>query len=46
MVHFRKRLTPAIVGEINELIIKKAITEKSKKEDDWDDEDDDLDDDK
>ena len=34
MVHFRKRLTPAIVGEINELIIKKAITEKSKKEDD------------
>jgi len=34
MVHFRKRLTPAIVGEINEMIIKHAIKEESKDDDD------------
>jgi hypothetical protein len=34
MVHFRKRLTPTIVGEINEMIIKNAIKENSKDDDD------------
>ena len=34
MVHFRKRLTPTIVGEINEMIIKNAITEVSREDDD------------
>ncbi len=30
MVYFRKRLTPEILGEINELIIKRAIEEQAK----------------
>jgi len=34
MVHFRKRMTSTIVGEINEMIIKNAITEDSKEDDD------------
>jgi hypothetical protein len=39
MVHFRKRLTPEIMGEINELIIAKAKSSKPviRKEDDLDD---------
>jgi len=28
MVHFRKRLTPEILGEINELVIQKALEKK------------------
>jgi hypothetical protein len=34
MVHFRKRLTPAIIGEINEMIIKHTIKDDSKDDDD------------
>lgn len=34
MVHFRKRLTPSIVGEINEMIIKNATEDQSHKDDD------------
>lgn len=33
MVHFRKRLTPSIVGEINEMIIKNAEKEDSSDDD-------------
>lgn len=33
MVHFRKRLTPSIVGEINEMIIKNAEKEDSNEDD-------------
>lgn len=36
MVHFRKRLTPSIVGEINEMIIKNAEKEDSNEDDDGD----------
>ena len=36
MVHFRKRLTPSIVGEINEMIIQNAEKEESNKDDDGD----------
>jgi IS5 family transposase len=34
MVYFRKRLTPEILGEINEMIIQKAETEERSDEDD------------
>lgn len=34
MVYFRKRLTPEILGEINELIIQKAAAEKANDEPD------------
>jgi len=34
MVHFRKRLTPEILGEINELIVKRAKENKSKNDSD------------
>lgn len=34
MVHFRKRLTPSIVGEINEMIIENAKAGQSHKDDD------------
>lgn len=34
MVYFRKRLTPEILGEINEMIIQKAETEEKSDEDD------------
>ena len=34
MVYFRKRLTPEILGEINEMIIQKAETEEISDEDD------------
>lgn len=37
MVHFRKRLTPAIIGEINELIIKNAEKDNTDENDDDDD---------
>ena len=37
MVYFRKRLTPEIIGEINEMILREAVTE----EDDSDNDDDD-----
>ena len=36
MVHFRKRLTPSIVGEINEMIIKNVEKEDSNEDDDGD----------
>jgi len=36
MVHFRKRLTHSIVGEINEMIIKNAEKEDSNEDDDGD----------
>ena len=36
MVYFRKRLTPSIVGEINEMIIKNAEKEDSNEDDDGD----------
>ena len=37
MVYFRKRLTPEVLGEINEMIIRDAKTRESKKDDDDDD---------
>lgn len=39
MVHFRKRLTPEVLGEINELIIAKALLPKQEKPKDNDDDD-------
>lgn len=33
MVYFRKRLTPAILGEINEMILEKQVSSKPKDED-------------
>ena len=41
MVYFRKRLTPEILGEINELIIQKAQSEEVENEDDGSDDEDD-----
>lgn len=37
MVYFRKRLTPKVLGEINEMIIRDAKARESKKDDDDDD---------
>ena len=37
MVYFRKRLTPEVLGEINEMIITKAQPPKQEKENDDDD---------
>ena len=37
MVYFRKRLTPEVLGEINEMIIRDATARESKKDDDDDD---------
>lgn len=41
MVYFRKRLTPEILGEVNELIIRKAIERKEKAKENHDDDDND-----
>ena len=39
MVYFRKRLTPEVLGEINEMIIRDAKAKENKKDDDNDDPD-------
>lgn len=42
MVYFRKRLTPEVLGEINEMIVRDARASQAKSED-HDDSDDDSD---
>lgn len=39
MVYFRKRLTPEVLGEINEMILRDAAKTEEKKNDDNDDDD-------